>query len=198
MAVFGDGATSKGDVYEAMNVAGAWTLPVVFVVNNNQWAISLPRVSQTAAETLAQKAIAAGFDGHQVDGNDVIAVRHAVAEALASARAGGGPTLIEALTYRLADHTTADDAGRYRDDEETARRWQEEPLSRLGSHLTVTHAWTEGEKQALVASCNAEVEQAVKSYTAEKPESPEVMFDQLYDEVPTALARQRDALLSEG
>ena len=114
VCVFGDGATSKGDVAEALNVAGVWHLPAVFIVNNNRWAISLPLAQQTAAETLAQKAIAAGFDGEQVDGNDVIAVREAVARALAKARAGGGPHLIEALTYRLGYITTAFYASRYR------------------------------------------------------------------------------------
>src|SRR6516165_12079314 len=116
VCAFGDGATSKGDVAEALNIAGVWRLPLVFVVNNNRWAISVPVVQQTAANTLAQKAIAAGIEGEQVDGNDVIAVREAVARAVAKARAGGGPHLIEALTYRLSDHTTADDARRYRSD----------------------------------------------------------------------------------
>src|SRR6516225_7084584 len=116
VCAFGDGATSKGDVAEALNIAGVWHLPLVFVINNNHWAISVPVTQQTAAETLAQKAIAAGIEGEQVDGNDIIAVREAVARAVAKARAGGGPHLIEALTYRLSDHTTADDARRYRSD----------------------------------------------------------------------------------
>src|SRR6202040_3531336 len=110
VCLFGDGATSKGDLWEAMNFAGVWKLPVVFVVNNNQWAISVPLRLQTAAQTLAQKAIAAGFPSEQVDGNDVIAVRAAAEEAIAAALAGNGPRLIEAVTYRLGDHTTADDA----------------------------------------------------------------------------------------
>ena len=114
VCLFGDGATSKGDVWEAMNFAGVHKLPLLFVANNNQWAISVPLKLQTASQTLAQKAIAAGFTGEQVDGNDVIAVRAAAEEAIAQARAGGGPRLIEALTYRLSDHTTADDAARYR------------------------------------------------------------------------------------
>src|SRR5438876_3549749 len=117
VCLLGDSATSKGDVYEAMNFAGVQRLPLVFVVNNNQWAISVPLRLQTASETLAQKAIAAGFRGEQVDGNDVIAVRDAVEEAISSARSGNGPCLIEALTYRLGDHTTADDASRYRSTE---------------------------------------------------------------------------------
>ena len=110
VCIFGDGATSKGDVAEALNIAGVWPLPAVFVVTNNQWAISVPRHEQSAAETLAQKAIAAGIPGQQVDGNDVIAVHAVASEALERARAGGGASLIEAITYRLADHTTADDA----------------------------------------------------------------------------------------
>src|SRR6201982_1592456 len=104
VCLFGDGATSKGDVWEAMNFAGVWKLPVVFVVVNNQWAISVPQRLQTAAQTLAQRAIAAGFIGEQVDGNDVIAVRAAMDAALASARASDGPRLIEALNYRLRAH----------------------------------------------------------------------------------------------
>src|SRR3970040_34966 len=114
VCALGDGATSKGDFYEAINAAGTWKLPVVFAVTNNQWAISVPRTKQSAARTLAQKAIAAGIEGLQVDGNDVIAVRHAMDEELARAGSGGGPTLIWALRYRLSDHTTADDAPPYR------------------------------------------------------------------------------------
>src|SRR5687767_4363155 len=110
VCALGDGATSKGDFYEAINAAGVWQLPLVFVVSNNRWAISVPRAKQSATTTLAQKAIAAGMPALQVDGNDVIALRHAMDEALARARVGTGPTLIEALTYRLSDHTTADDA----------------------------------------------------------------------------------------
>ena len=191
LAVFGDGATSKGDVYEAMNLAGAWTLPVVFVVSNNQWAISVPRRAQTAAQTLAQKAIAAGFEGLQVDGNDVVAVAAAVSDALHKARTGGGPTLVEALTYRLADHTTVDDASRYRDDAEVARQWKLEPIARLRAHLTALHGWTRDEEQALIAGCAAEVEQASAAYLAQPPQPPEAMFDSLYAVLPPALAAQR-------
>ena len=115
--MFGDGATSKGDVYEAMNFAGVHKLPVVFVATNNQWAISVPLRLQTASETLAQKAIAAGFIGEQVDGSDVVAMHAAAEEAIAAARDGQGPRFIEAVTYRLGDHTTSDDASRYRSPE---------------------------------------------------------------------------------
>src|SRR5260370_14206732 len=131
VAIFGDGGTSKGDFYEGMNMAGVCQAPLVLVVNNNQWAISVPRSPQSPAQTLAQKAIAAGIDGLQVDGNDVIAVRQVVHAALAKARRGDGPTLIEALSYRLGDHTTADDATRYRDPDVVSRQWECEPLLRL-------------------------------------------------------------------
>ena len=100
VCIIGDGGTSKGDFYEAMNLAGVWRAPVVFVINNNQWAISAPRNIQTAAQTLAQKAIAAGIEGRQVDGNDAVAVRHVIQEAVEKARIGDGPTLIEAISYR--------------------------------------------------------------------------------------------------
>lgn len=197
LAVFGDGATSKGEVYEAMNVAGAWTLPLVFVVNNNQWAISVPRRAQTAAATLAQKAIAAGFDGLQVDGNDVVAVADAVGAALDKARAGGGPTLVEALSYRLGDHTTADDASRYRDDAEVARHWHGEPVARLRAHLGTQHGWSRDEEQALIAGCAAEVERAVQAYLALPPQPPSAMFDFLHATLPPALAAQRAQRLAE-
>jgi pyruvate dehydrogenase E1 component alpha subunit len=197
VCIFGDGATSKGDVYEAMNAAGAWALPVVFVVNNNQWAISVPRTAQTAAETLAQKAIAAGIQGLQVDGNDVIAVRQAVGHALDKARSGGGPTLIEALTYRLGDHTTVDDASRYRDDGEVGSHWKEEPIARTRIFLTEAHGWTREEEEALIGDCRAQVDAAAEEYLAEAPEGPGAVFDWLYEELPTVYVRQRAEMLAE-
>lgn len=197
VAVFGDGATSKGDVYEAMNLAGAWALPAVFVACNNQWAISVPRSAQTAAETLAQKAVAAGFEGLQVDGNDVIAVRQATAAALEKARKGDGPTLIEALTYRLGDHTTVDDASRYRDDQEVGRHWKEEPVARTRKFLTETHGWTREEEESLIAACGAEVDNAAQEYLAIGPQDPGAVFDWLYEELPTAYARERAEMLEE-
>jgi pyruvate dehydrogenase E1 component alpha subunit len=191
VCVIGDGATSRGDVYEAMNLAGLKRLPVIFVVNNNQWAISVRRRDQTGAETLAQKAVAAGFPGEQVDGNDVIAVRDAVEKAIARARAGEGPTLIEAITYRLGDHTTADDASRYRDDAEVSARWKEEPVARLRHYLTDAGHWTKTDEETLIVDSNAEVEQAAAEYLATPPPPPESMFDHLYADLPAALAGQR-------
>ncbi|MGE3919823.1 MAG: pyruvate dehydrogenase (acetyl-transferring) E1 component subunit alpha [Gammaproteobacteria bacterium] len=195
VAVLGDGGTSKGDFYEAMNLAGEWKLPVVFVINNNQWAISLSRQEQTATQTLAQKAIAAGFEGLQVDGNDIIAVREAVEKAFAKARAGEGPTLIEAITYRLCDHTTADDAKRYRPSEEVEKAWQEEPLIRLRKYLQNAGVLTAEQDEAITAECQAEVEQAVNEYTKKTPQPPESIFDYHYETLPESLIEQRNELL---
>ena len=194
VCLFGDGATSKGDVWEAMNFAGVHKLPVVFVANNNQWAISVPLKLQTASETLAQKAIAAGFSGEQVDGNDVIAVRAAAEDAIAQARAGGGPRLIEAVTYRLSDHTTADDAARYRPPEEVQARWKEEPIARLRAYLVSQKAWGKSQEEELAADCQKQIETAIERYLATAPRAPQTMFDHLYAELPRAYASQRAEL----
>ncbi|MEZ5557597.1 MAG: pyruvate dehydrogenase (acetyl-transferring) E1 component subunit alpha [Pseudomonadales bacterium] len=197
VCAIGDGATSKGDLYEAMNVAGAWQLPLVFVVNNNQWAISMPRAEQSAARTLAQKAIAAGFTGEQVDGNDVVAVTDVVGKAIAHARAGGGPRLVECLTYRLSDHTTVDDASRYRSDEEVSRHWHEDPLKRLRLWLEREHGWSAEDDDACRAECEASITAAADAYLATPPQAPESLFDYLYETLPDDLRAQRDALLAE-
>ena len=191
----GDGATSKGDFYEAINIAGVWRLPVVFVINNNQWAISVPRKAQTAAATLAQKAVAAGFPGEQVDGNDVIAVRDAGERALARVRRGDGPTLIEAITYRLCDHTTADDARRYRSDIEVSQHWKNEPIARLRSYLVSQKAWAKTDEQALAEQCRSQIESAVARYLETAPASPDDMLDFTYARWPANLADQRPGLL---
>lgn len=197
VASCGDGGTSEGDFYEAINVAGVWNLPVVFVVNNNQWAISVPRAKQTKAQTIAQKAIAAGFEGVQVDGNDVIAVREVMANALEKARQGGGPTLIEALTYRLCDHTTADDASRYRSKEELDAAWHKEPIARLQKYLRTLAVWDDEKEAALQAECAQQVDEAVKEYTSIKAPSIESMFDYHYAELPESLLEQKREALEE-
>jgi pyruvate dehydrogenase E1 component alpha subunit len=194
VAVGGDGATSKGDFYEALNVVGLWTLPAVFVINNNQWAISVPRREQTAARTLAQKAIAAGMPGEQVDGNDVIAVHDAVTRALTRARGGEGGTLIECLSYRLSDHTTADDASRYRDEAEVRAHWKEEPLARLRARLVAEHGWSKADEEALLRETAAEMDEAAEAYLATGPEPATAMFDHLYATLPADLATQREGL----
>ena len=190
VGVFGDGATSRGDVYEAMNLAGARRLPVVFVVNNNQWAISVPRSAQSSAETLAQKAIGAGIAGEQVDGNDVIAVRAVMDDALRRARSGGGSTLVEALTYRLADHTTADDASRYRSDDEVSEHWHHEPVARLRNLLVARDVWGREQEEQLLEECAATIDAAVEAYEATAPLPPDAMFDRLHAAMPASLASQ--------
>ena len=197
VCVLGDGATSKGDVAEALNIAGVWQLPVVFVINNNRWAISVPVEHQTAAHTLAQKSVAAGIAGEQIDGNDVIAVRDIVARALTKARAGGGPSWIEALTYRLGDHTTADDASRYRDDAKVSPHWADEPVARLRSHLVEIGAWHREDEERLLAELGARIDTAVSEYLATPPQAPSTMFDFTYAALPKDLAMQRAAALGE-
>ncbi len=192
----GDGGTSEGAFYEALNVAGVTKLPLVGVVVNNKWAISVPLEIQTACETLAQKAVAAGIPGIQVDGNDVIAMRQVVGQALERARKGDGPTLIEALTYRLSDHTTADDASRYRKQEEVDEAWTKEPLIRLRKYLTDIKAWDEDQEKALIENCQSQVDDAVKIYLETPPPGPQSMFDYMYEELPEAMQDQRETAIA--
>ena len=194
----GDGGTSEGAFYEAMNIAGARKLPVVFIVVNNKWAISVPIELQTASKTLAQKAVAAGIPGIQVDGNDVIAVRHWVGRALTRARNGDGATLIEAVTYRLSDHTTADDASRYRKKEEVEAARKLEPLIRLRKYLTDLGLWNDDKERELLEQSAEKVDQAVQEYL-NTPKAPvESMFDYMYEALPESLEEQREHAMRYG
>jgi len=195
VTVVGDGGTSEGHFYEAMNVAGVRKLPVVFVVVNNKWAISVPLSIQTATQTLAQKAIAAGINGIQVDGNDVVAVRQAMEESLDRAREGHGPTLVEAVTYRLSDHTTADDASRYRKKEEVEQARQLEPLIRLRRYLTEVGVWDEAREEELLADCQKQVDAAVEVYLNTTVQGAGAMFDYMYAQLPEAMNEQRENAL---
>ena len=191
VAYIGDGGTSEGSFYEAINLAGARQLPVVFVISNNQWAISVPLDEQTAAKTLAQKAIAAGIPGVQVDGNDVIGVRACMEQALATARSGGGPTVIEALSYRLSDHTTADDASRYRSESEVTQAWELEPLARMRRLLTSRGALDDAREQTMKAEFAREVEAAVKEYLSVPRQNTDAMFDHLFANPPPYMETQK-------
>ncbi|MGF1695207.1 pyruvate dehydrogenase (acetyl-transferring) E1 component subunit alpha [Vibrio lamellibrachiae] len=193
----GDGATSKGDFLESINCAGAWNLPLVFVVNNNQWAISVPRRLQCAAEFLSEKAKGAGIAGITVDGNDIIAVFDAITHALDSARKGKGPTLIEAISYRLSDHTTADDASRYRSEDELHQAWEFEPIIRLNKHLINQGLWSDVEEEKLLRNCKETIEQVVKNYLNLSTQAPESAFDYLYESVTPDLHQQRDELINK-
>jgi pyruvate dehydrogenase E1 component alpha subunit len=190
VCIVGDGATSKGDFYEGLNMAGVWHAPMVTVVNNNQWAISVPRTRQTVAQTLAQKAIAVGVPALQVDGNDVIAVRQAMDEALHKARNGDGPGLIEAITYRLGDHTTADDASRYRDSDTVKAQWAFEPLVRLRTYLVKRGWWDATQEELLLKHCTQTVAQAVEDYLAVPMPPTSAMFEHLYATLPEAIQAQ--------
>lgn len=194
LMTIGDGGTSKGDFMESLNVAGAWHLPVVFVVCNNQWAISVPRHMQSGAGTLAQKAIAAGIPGEQVDGNDPIAVYDAVSRSLQRARKDKGAKVLELVSYRLHDHTTADDATRYRSKDEVNNAWEKEPVKRLQTYLHKLGAWSPEQETEWLASCKQQVEDAVEEYKKSEPQDPGTMFDFIYQETPTALEEQRQHL----
>jgi pyruvate dehydrogenase E1 component alpha subunit len=190
MVYCGDGATSEGDFHEAVNFAGVWHVPVVFVVQNNQWAISVPLKKQTHSRTLAQKALAYGIPGVQVDGNDVLAVYAASLEAVRRARAGQGPTLIECVTYRLGVHTTADDPTRYRSDEEVKAWERKDPLTRFKAYLEKKTLLVEGLEQEV----DQEIARAVKAFEAFGPPDPLTMFDHVLAERPPHLEAQRAEL----
>lgn len=186
---FGDGATSEGDFHEAMNFAGAFEVGCVFLCQNNGWAISMPREAQTASETIAQKSIAYGMPGIQVDGNDLFAVYEATREAVTRARMGGGPTLIEAVTYRVGPHTTADDPTRYREDDGSWRR--RDPLERVRLYLSERDRWSQEWQDHIEDQAASEIESAVA--TAEAIPAPSVtdVFDGMFAELPPILAEQR-------
>lgn len=187
----GDGGTSEGDFYEALNVAGAWNLPLVAYINNNQWAISETNKHQTACQTLAQKSIASGFQGIQVDGNDVIALKETFNNALEKARSGGGPSLIECITYRLCAHTTMDDDSKYSSKEQQEVAWQEEPLIRIKGFLIKSKMLTEAIDIELDKELTDEVEREIDIWQTTPPQPPEAMFDFMYAELPKALKEQR-------
>jgi pyruvate dehydrogenase E1 component alpha subunit len=191
VTVVGDGGSSKSDFYGAINAAGVWNLPFVCVIVNNQWAISVPRRMQSAAETLAQKGIAAGIASVQVDGNDAIAMLDVLDRAIARARAGEGPMLVEAVTYRLHDHTTADDARRYRGEDEVKAAWAREPMKRLRAYLAGRGAWDDAKEKAWLEQCEREVNAEVDAYLASSPPPTRAMFDHLYAELPADVAEQR-------
>ncbi|MAZ45045.1 MAG: pyruvate dehydrogenase (acetyl-transferring) E1 component subunit alpha [Legionellales bacterium] len=194
VATIGDGGTSRGDFYEAMNVAAVWSLPIVFVVNNNQWAISVPYDSQTGAQTLAQKGLAAGIQGIQIDGNDVIGVLSETRKAIAHARSGKGPALIEMMSYRMSDHTTADDASRYRPTGELEENSSKDPIQRMRTYLENTQQWDDKKEQILNQNVTAAIESSVKNYLETPPQSPESAFESLYHTLPEVYLDQWETL----
>lgn len=194
MAFMGDGATSEGDFHEGLNFAAVYEVPAVFVIQNNQWAISVPRSLQTKSKTLAQKALAYGMPGLQVDGNDVLATYVAAQEAVERARAGGGPTLLECVTYRLSLHTTADDPTRYREEAEVKEWEQLDPIPRFQHYLLTKGLLDEDEIATLEGEIKAEIQAGVEGaeQLMEELGDPVDMFDHAYAERPPYLEEQRE------
>jgi len=193
----GDGATSKGDFYESINVAGAMSLPVVFVVNNNRWAISVPLEKQTAAKTIAHKALAAGIDAYRVDGNDAIAVTRVMHDALEKARGEQRPCIVEALSYRLGDHTTADDANRYRPRDELDAARKVEPLIRFKAYLQREQDWSDADDDALRETCNDRIAAALEAYRSLPEQPPGEFFDYMFAQPTRDLEQQKREWLLE-
>jgi len=192
IAFMGEGAASEGDWHEALNLAGVWKAGVIFFTQNNQWAISLPAHKQTASPTVAEKAFGYGFEGVQVDGNDLFAVYAAVRLAADNARAGGGPTLIEGYTYRIGAHTTSDDSRAYRADSEVERWRALDPLLRLESYLQARGLLRAEDiadiREKCLARAQAEFEQAERLNEPSLEDTYRFMFREL----PPPLRRQLD------
>ena len=199
LTFFGDGATSEGDFHEAMNFAAVFQVPVVFVCQNNQWAISIPRQNQTRSATIAQKAVPYGMPGIQVDGNDILGVYSAVQEAVARARSGQGPTLVECVTYRMMMHTTADDPRRYRTDEELERWKVKDPITRFETYLKRKKLLTKKKIATIAEDVLAQIQTAVDNAEARMETSgdPLDMFEHAYAEMPPHLAAQKEELAAE-
>jgi len=199
MTFFGDGATSEGDFHEAMNFAAVFQAPVIFLCQNNHWAISIPRSKQTRSHTIAQKAVAYGMPGIQVDGNDILAVYSAATEAVERARAGQGPTLVECVTYRMQVHTTADDPQRYRSDEELEGWKAKDPIKRFETYLQrkkiLTKKKVAGIEEEVLARIQAAVDKA--EGLMKTMGDPLDMFAHVYAEMPPHLAAQREELAAE-
>ncbi len=194
MSSSGDGSTSQGDFHESLNFAGVFKLPVVFVIQNNHWAISVPIAQQTASETIAMKAEAYGIEGVRVDGNDVFAVYLTLKKMLARARDEFSASLVELVTYRLDDHTTSDDAGRYRT-EDMVNPWRaKDPIDRMKKFLIAKKGWDEDKDADLMSELSAKVEKSVQDYEAVSDPNPEDMFNFVYAEMPWHLKEQKEHL----
>ena len=190
-AFVGDGGTSEGDFHEALNFAAVWKAPVVFIVQNNQFAISVPFKKQTASEGIAIKSVAYGMPGIQVDGNDFLAMLRAVREAADHCRQGRGPVLIEAVTYRKGAHTTSDDPTKYRTREEEETWELKDPLKRLKNLLISKNLWTEEEETVLVEEYKKEVDRQFLEAENHPPYQLDDVFNYLYADMPEDLKQQK-------
>ena len=197
VAFLGDGATSEGDAHEALNLAAVYQAPCVFFVQNNQWAISVPVSRQMAAPSIAHRAIGYGMPGIRVDGNDVLACFAVMAEAAQRAREGGGPTLIEAITYRLGPHTTSDDPTRYRPQEEVDLWLARDPIPRYRAYLQSVGVWTERLEERVSAKSKRLRTELRESVVGAADIDITEMFDTVYHDITPELAKQREQLLAE-
>ncbi len=196
MVFFGDGATSEGDFHEGLNCAAVYNTPVLFICQNNHWAISIPLKQQTKSNTIAQKALSYGMPGIQVDGNDILAVYAATKEAADRARRGDGPTLIECVTYRVMMHTTADDPTRYRSDDEVEKWLKKDPLTRFENYLAEKKLVDDSVKEQVENDVQKRIQQAVDNAEKQMAElgDPIDMFDHLFDSLPPYVEKQRNEL----
>ena len=190
VAYVGDGGTSEGDFYEALNFSGVWKAPLIVIIENNEWAISLPRKEQTAAKTLAQKAVAAGVNAIQVDGNDILAVYKATKDAINSSKKG--PTVIECLTYRMGLHTTADDPTKYRDDKEVEEWKRRDPIQRVRKYLTNKGLWDDAKENNENETQTKYIDDAVAKAEQFRPD-PSSMFNSVYSFMPQNLREEFDS-----
>ncbi len=196
LTYFGEGATSSNEFHNGLNFGGVFKTPTVFFCRNNGWAISVPSERQTGSATFAEKGVAYGVPGVRVDGNDIFAVIKATREAVARASRGEGPTLIEALTYRLSGHSTSDDPKAYRP-EVGLDPWRAlDPVVRLRKHLVVAHGWDEASEKKLEAALDAELKEAIGKAEATGAPSLESMFEGVFAELPWHLREQQAELLA--
>lgn len=197
MAYLGDGATSEGDFHVAMNFAGVFKVPVVFFCQNNQWSISVNIKAQTASESIAVKAIAYGFEGVRVDGNDVLAVYSATREAVEKARSGQGPSLVEAITYRMGAHSSSDDPRLYREDSEVEEWKKRDPIEIFLQYLLQAGYWSAKEQEDLERELNQEILDAVAAAEKIGPPPVESLFDDVYHTMPQHLQEQKKEKLKK-
>ncbi len=198
LVYFGDGATSGADFHVGMNFAGVFKTPTIFFCKNNQWAISVPLSHQTAAKSIAQKALAYGMDAARVDGNDLLAVYAATKAAVDKAHAGGGPTLIEAVTYRVGPHSSSDDPTRYRTKEEVAEWQRKDPIERMRKYLEVKGLWDGAKEEALRKELDTWITDTIREVEKAPPPPLESLFTDVYAELTPALREQMEAYLQSG
>jgi len=197
MVFFGEGTSSTGEFHVGMNFAGVWKSPCVFICRNNGWAISVPREKQTAAKSFAAKAVGYGMPGIRVDGNDILAMLQVTSEAVDRARAGEGPTLIEALTYRVQGHSSSDDPSVYRDPNEPAIWEKKDPLARLRGYLKTRGLWSEALEKEISDKYNQAITDALADVDRLGPPPIESMFEEVYEHMPWNLVEQKAWLMAQ-